>query len=159
MRFADVSVKTEFFHGHLLLHWPFEWRRMHWVLVCLPQVFTSSTITFTLSFQCQQAVNMEKAEKLRSAQSFPFLCHSPRSSSEHRGVPLRKSVSVSELVARWVADLLLQVTIDLWLSRVGSPSSTSLTNKSHSDKDFPKYSITEPHISSWRQILSCHKCS
>ncbi|KFQ84408.1 hypothetical protein N337_12482 [Phoenicopterus ruber ruber] len=43
---------------------------------------------------------MEKAEKLRPAQSFPFLCHSPRSSPEHRAVPLRKSVSVSELVAR-----------------------------------------------------------
>ncbi|POI31683.1 hypothetical protein CIB84_004566 [Bambusicola thoracicus] len=91
---------------------------------------------------------MEKAEKLQSAQSFPFLCHSPRSGSEHRAVPLRKSVSVSELVARWVADLLLQVTVDLWLSKVGSPSSTSLTNKPHSDKDCPKYSIPEPHISS-----------
>ncbi|XP_048806549.1 xin actin-binding repeat-containing protein 1 isoform X1 [Lagopus muta] len=44
---------------------------------------------------------MEKAEKLRSAQSFPFLCHSPRSSSQHRAIPLRKSVSVSELVARY----------------------------------------------------------
>ncbi|KFP42856.1 hypothetical protein N324_01968, partial [Chlamydotis macqueenii] len=44
---------------------------------------------------------MEKAEKLKPAQSFPFLCHSPRSSPERRAVPLRKSVSVSELVARW----------------------------------------------------------
>ncbi|KFW66716.1 hypothetical protein AS28_04544, partial [Pygoscelis adeliae] len=44
---------------------------------------------------------MEKAEKLRPAQSFPFLCHSPRSSPERRAVPLRKSVSVSELVAWW----------------------------------------------------------
>ncbi|KAM7123663.1 xin actin-binding repeat-containing protein 1 [Ciconia maguari] len=44
---------------------------------------------------------MEKAETLRPAQSFPFLCHSPRSSPEHRAVPLRKSVSVSELVARY----------------------------------------------------------
>ncbi|XP_063180407.1 xin actin-binding repeat-containing protein 1 isoform X1 [Chroicocephalus ridibundus] len=44
---------------------------------------------------------MEKAEKLRPAQSFPFLCHSPRSSPERRAVPLRKSVSVSELVARY----------------------------------------------------------
>ncbi|KFQ73251.1 hypothetical protein N335_08099, partial [Phaethon lepturus] len=44
---------------------------------------------------------MEKAEKLRSAQSFPFLCHSPRNSPERRAVTLRKSVSVSELVARW----------------------------------------------------------
>ncbi|KFZ62398.1 hypothetical protein N321_02500, partial [Antrostomus carolinensis] len=43
---------------------------------------------------------MEKAEKLRPAQSFPFLCHSPRSSLERRAV-LRKSMSVSELVARW----------------------------------------------------------
>ncbi|XP_075602850.1 xin actin-binding repeat-containing protein 1 isoform X3 [Balearica regulorum gibbericeps] len=43
---------------------------------------------------------MEKAEKLKPAQSFPFLCHSPRSSPEHRAV-LRKSVSVSELVARY----------------------------------------------------------
>ncbi|PKU35857.1 xin actin-binding repeat-containing protein 1 [Limosa lapponica baueri] len=44
---------------------------------------------------------MEKAEKLRPAQSFPFLCHSPRSSPERRAVALRKSVSVSELVARY----------------------------------------------------------
>ncbi|KFQ66223.1 hypothetical protein N334_05515, partial [Pelecanus crispus] len=44
---------------------------------------------------------MEKADKLRPAQSFPSLCHSPRSSPDHRAVPLRKSVSVSELVARW----------------------------------------------------------
>ncbi|XP_065601050.1 xin actin-binding repeat-containing protein 1 isoform X1 [Cyrtonyx montezumae] len=44
---------------------------------------------------------METTEKLRSAQSFPFLCHSSRSSSEHKAVPLRKSVSVSELVARY----------------------------------------------------------
>ncbi|KAM9302631.1 xin actin-binding repeat-containing protein 1 [Morus bassanus] len=43
---------------------------------------------------------MEKAEKLKPAQSFPFLCHSPRSSPERRAV-LRKSVSVSELVARY----------------------------------------------------------
>lgn len=138
----------QFFHGQLLLHWPFEWRWMHWVLACLPRVFTSSTITFTLLFHCQQTEKMEKAEKLRSAQSFPFLCHSPRSSSQHRAIPLRKSVSVSELVARWVADLLLQVTVGLWLFRVSSPSSTSLTHKSHSDKDLPKYSIPDPHISS-----------
>ncbi|XP_068002034.1 xin actin-binding repeat-containing protein 1 [Melanerpes formicivorus] len=44
---------------------------------------------------------MEKAEKLRPAQSFPFLCHPPRSSPERRAVLLRKSVSVSELVARY----------------------------------------------------------
>ncbi|KFP68113.1 hypothetical protein N322_10667, partial [Cariama cristata] len=44
---------------------------------------------------------MEKTEKLRPAQSFPFLCHSSRSSPESRAVSLRKSVSVSELVARW----------------------------------------------------------
>ncbi|KFR09040.1 hypothetical protein Y956_03923, partial [Nipponia nippon] len=44
---------------------------------------------------------MEEAEKLRPAQSFPFLCHSPRSSPESRVIPVRKSVSVSELVARW----------------------------------------------------------
>ncbi|XP_062477366.1 xin actin-binding repeat-containing protein 1 isoform X1 [Pezoporus occidentalis] len=44
---------------------------------------------------------MEKAEKLRPAQSLPFLCHSPRSNPEHRAVVLRKSVSVSELVARY----------------------------------------------------------
>ncbi|XP_075562273.1 xin actin-binding repeat-containing protein 1 isoform X1 [Pelecanus crispus] len=44
---------------------------------------------------------MEKADKLRPAQSFPSLCHSPRSSPDHRAVPLRKSVSVSELVARY----------------------------------------------------------
>ncbi|XP_035175576.1 uncharacterized protein LOC118163180 [Oxyura jamaicensis] len=44
---------------------------------------------------------MEKAEKLRSAQSLPFLCHSLRSIPEHGAVPLRKSVSVSELVARY----------------------------------------------------------
>ncbi|KFP27529.1 hypothetical protein N325_02579, partial [Colius striatus] len=43
---------------------------------------------------------MEKAEKLMPAQSFPVLCHSPRSSPES-GVVLRKSVSVSQLVARW----------------------------------------------------------
>ncbi|OPJ85257.1 xin actin-binding repeat-containing protein 1 [Patagioenas fasciata monilis] len=44
---------------------------------------------------------MEKTEKLKPAQSFPFLCHSPRSSPERREVALRKSVSVSELVARY----------------------------------------------------------
>ncbi|EOA95189.1 hypothetical protein Anapl_17982, partial [Anas platyrhynchos] len=44
---------------------------------------------------------MEKAEKLRPAQSLPFLCHSPRGIPEHEAVPLRKSVSVSELVARY----------------------------------------------------------
>ncbi|KFQ15276.1 hypothetical protein N330_11851, partial [Leptosomus discolor] len=44
---------------------------------------------------------MEKTGKLRPAQSFPFLCHSPRSSPERRAISLRKSVSVSELVARW----------------------------------------------------------
>ncbi|XP_030368703.1 uncharacterized protein LOC115619882 isoform X2 [Strigops habroptila] len=44
---------------------------------------------------------MEKAEKLRPAQSLPFLCRSPRSNPEHRAVLLRKSVSVSELVARY----------------------------------------------------------
>ncbi|KFO74228.1 hypothetical protein N303_03766, partial [Cuculus canorus] len=44
---------------------------------------------------------MEKSAKLRPAQSFPLLCHSPRSSPESRAVLLRKSVSVSELVARW----------------------------------------------------------
>ncbi|KFP85023.1 hypothetical protein N311_03227, partial [Apaloderma vittatum] len=44
---------------------------------------------------------MEEVEKLRPAQSFPFLCHSPRSNPECRTVLLRKSVSVSELVARW----------------------------------------------------------
>ncbi|XP_064361774.1 xin actin-binding repeat-containing protein 1 isoform X2 [Dromaius novaehollandiae] len=44
---------------------------------------------------------MDKAEKLRPAQSLPALCHSPRSRAEHRAVPLRKSVSVSELVARY----------------------------------------------------------
>ncbi|KFO84917.1 hypothetical protein N320_07757, partial [Buceros rhinoceros silvestris] len=43
---------------------------------------------------------MEKAEKLRPAQSIPFLCQSSRSSPEPRAVLLRKSVSVSELVAR-----------------------------------------------------------
>ncbi|KFV66341.1 hypothetical protein N307_02834, partial [Dryobates pubescens] len=43
---------------------------------------------------------MEKAEKLSPAQSFPFLCHPPRSSPERRAVRLTKSVSVSELVAR-----------------------------------------------------------
>ncbi|KFV54497.1 hypothetical protein N341_12473, partial [Tyto alba] len=44
---------------------------------------------------------MEKTEKLRPDQSFHFLCHSPRSSPDHRAVSLRKSVSVSELVSRW----------------------------------------------------------
>ncbi|XP_066170957.1 uncharacterized protein [Sylvia atricapilla] len=44
---------------------------------------------------------MEKAEKLRPAQSFPSLCHSPRSNPELRAVLLRKAVSVSELVARY----------------------------------------------------------
>ncbi|XP_071661451.1 xin actin-binding repeat-containing protein 1 isoform X2 [Patagioenas fasciata] len=44
---------------------------------------------------------MEKTEKLQPAQSFPFLCHPPRSSPERREVALRKSVSVSELVARY----------------------------------------------------------
>ncbi|KFV73747.1 hypothetical protein N308_12968 [Struthio camelus australis] len=43
---------------------------------------------------------MEKAEKLRPAQSFPVLCRSPSSRLERRAVPLRKSMSVSELVAR-----------------------------------------------------------
>lgn len=77
---------------------------------------TSSTITFTLLFQHLQTEDMEKAEKLRPAQSLPFLCHSPRGIPEHEAVPLRKSVSVSELVARWVAILQLQMTIDLWSS-------------------------------------------
>ncbi|KAK2512639.1 hypothetical protein Q9233_016124, partial [Columba guinea] len=62
---------------------------------------SSITITFVLLLRCQQTKNMEKTEKLKPAQSFPFLCHSPRSSPECREVPLRKSVSVSELVARW----------------------------------------------------------
>ncbi|KAJ7410167.1 hypothetical protein BTVI_54124 [Pitangus sulphuratus] len=53
------------------------------------------------SEQCQQTENMEKAEKLRPAQSFPSLCHSPRSNPEIRAVLLRKAVSVSELVARY----------------------------------------------------------
>ncbi|XP_039236691.1 uncharacterized protein LOC113994413 isoform X2 [Pipra filicauda] len=44
---------------------------------------------------------MEKAEKLRPAQSFPSLCCSPRSNPELRAVLLRKAVSVSELVARY----------------------------------------------------------
>ncbi|XP_068790269.1 xin actin-binding repeat-containing protein 1 [Struthio camelus] len=44
---------------------------------------------------------MEKAEKLRPAQSFPVLCRSPSSRLERRAVPLRKSMSVSELVARY----------------------------------------------------------
>uniref|UniRef100_A0A803W8H8 LIM zinc-binding domain-containing protein n=1 Tax=Ficedula albicollis TaxID=59894 RepID=A0A803W8H8_FICAL len=44
---------------------------------------------------------MEKAEKLRPAQSFPSLCHSPRSNPELRTVLLRKALSVSELVARY----------------------------------------------------------
>ncbi|KFP07320.1 hypothetical protein N300_12053, partial [Calypte anna] len=45
---------------------------------------------------------MEKSQKLRPSQSFPLLCHSPKSSPEQsRTVPLRKSVSVAELVARW----------------------------------------------------------
>ncbi|CAM9238821.1 unnamed protein product [Bubo scandiacus] len=44
---------------------------------------------------------MEKTKQLRPAQSFPFLCHSLRSSPERRAVSLRKSVSVSELVARY----------------------------------------------------------
>ncbi|XP_071590738.1 xin actin-binding repeat-containing protein 1 isoform X2 [Heliangelus exortis] len=45
---------------------------------------------------------MEKSEKLRPSQSFPLLCHSLRSSPEQsRTVPLRKCVSVAELVARY----------------------------------------------------------
>ncbi|KFP83947.1 hypothetical protein N310_12565, partial [Acanthisitta chloris] len=44
---------------------------------------------------------MEKSAELRPVQSFPTLCHSPRSNPECRAVVLRKSVSVSELVARW----------------------------------------------------------
>ncbi|KGL77153.1 hypothetical protein N309_11756 [Tinamus guttatus] len=43
---------------------------------------------------------MDKAEKLRPAQSFPALCSAPCSHPERRAVPLRKSTSVSELVAR-----------------------------------------------------------
>ncbi|XP_071416589.1 uncharacterized protein [Pithys albifrons albifrons] len=45
--------------------------------------------------------NMEKAEKLRPAQSFPSLCHSPRNNPVHRAVLLGKAVSVSELIARY----------------------------------------------------------
>uniref|UniRef100_A0A8C0ZAM1 Xin actin binding repeat containing 1 n=7 Tax=Passeriformes TaxID=9126 RepID=A0A8C0ZAM1_CYACU len=44
---------------------------------------------------------MGKAEKLQPAQSFPSLCHPPRSNPELRTVLLRKAVSVSELVARY----------------------------------------------------------
>ncbi|XP_030120076.4 xin actin-binding repeat-containing protein 1 isoform X1 [Taeniopygia guttata] len=44
---------------------------------------------------------MEKAERLRPAQSFPSLSHPPRSNPELRAVLLRKAVSVSELVARY----------------------------------------------------------
>lgn len=82
---------------------------------------------------------MEKAEKLRPVQSFPSLCHSPRSNPELRAVLLRKAVSVSELVARWVFSLWLQFTSDPRGSRENSPSPTSVTNRSHSDKIFPKH--------------------
>lgn len=115
LRFADVSVKMEF------VPWPSTAFLIPWVEkdapgVGFPWIFTSSTITFTLFFQHLQTEDMEKAEKLRPAQSLPFLCHSPRSIPEHGAVPLRKSVSVSELVARWVAILQLQMTVDLWSS-------------------------------------------
>lgn len=102
--------------------WSPEWRWIFWFLPSFPWVFTSSPVTFALLFQCQQTENMEKAEKLRPAQSFPSLCHSPRSNPELRTLLLRKAVSVSELVARWVFNLWLQLTSDPRGSREDSPS-------------------------------------
>lgn len=146
--------RQHLFHSPLLMHRSPEWRWTHWFLASFPWVFTSSTITFALLFQCQQTENMEKAKKLRPAQSFPSLCHSPRSNPELRAVLLRKAVSVSELVARCVFSLWLQFTSDLRGSGENSPSPTSVTNRSHSDKIFPKHSIPNCRVSSERWVFS-----
>ncbi|KAM8810461.1 uncharacterized protein ACNFOS_015128 [Eudromia elegans] len=67
---------------------------------------------------------MDKDEKLRPSQSFPSLCSSLQSHPEHRAVPLRKSVSVSELVARYQSILDCE-------SSMPKPEHTKLMERRH----------------------------